>query len=105
MKVERVTATIKYSQDTRKGAWKAVELGAEVTVDAKDSWQDAQHKLYGELRQQLHTLWANGKTAQNDSQSHVEAARVPEPTATPPELPAHHCEERQTPDRGWCRES
>ena len=28
MKVTSVTATIKYSQDTGKGAWKAVEIGA-----------------------------------------------------------------------------
>jgi|TARA_Y100000031_G_scaffold32738_1_gene36568 hypothetical protein len=26
-----MTATIKYSQDTGKGAWKAVEVGAEAT--------------------------------------------------------------------------
>ena len=39
MKVDKVTATIKYSQDTGKGAWKAVELGAEATIDANDAWQ------------------------------------------------------------------
>ena len=51
MKVTTVSANIKYSQDTGKGAWKAVELGAEATVDPKDSWQLAQHQLYGELSQ------------------------------------------------------
>ena len=30
MKVDKVTVTIKFSQDTGKGAWKAIELGAEV---------------------------------------------------------------------------
>ena len=72
MKVERVTATIKYSQDTGKGAWKAIEIGAEATVDAKDTWQQAQHQLYGELSQQLKTLWCNGKMAQNGSESAVQ---------------------------------
>ena len=55
MKVDRVTATIKYSLDTGHG-WKAVELGAEATMDAKDSWQVAQQQLYGELSQQLQRM-------------------------------------------------
>ena len=37
MKVERVTATVNYSQ--RKGGCKAIVLGAEATVDARDNWQ------------------------------------------------------------------
>ena len=32
MKVEKVSATIRYSQDTGKGSWKVVELGAEASV-------------------------------------------------------------------------
>ncbi len=32
MKVEKISANIRYSQDTGKGAWKVIELGAEATV-------------------------------------------------------------------------
>ncbi len=57
MKVTTVTATIKYSQDTGKGAWKAAELGVDATVDARETWQAAQVNLFGELGQQLNALW------------------------------------------------
>lgn len=124
MKVDRVTATIKYSQDTGKGAWKAIELGAEATVEVKDNWQTAQHQLYGELSQQLKTLWSNGtgNTAQSGPDSHGEPSQVPEPTPTPVQPPEHLCQEHQTeykrherqgkvwyshkgPDGKWCKES
>ena len=95
MKVDRVTATIKYSQDTGKGAWKAVELGAEASLEPKDTWQTAQHQLYGELSQQLQKMWANGKTAQNGSESHAQPTTEPEPPPAP-EKPEHWCEEHQT---------
>ncbi|MCH8279359.1 MAG: hypothetical protein J4O03_08785 [Chloroflexi bacterium] len=38
MKVDRVSATIKYSQDTGHGAWKSVEIGAEASVDERERW-------------------------------------------------------------------
>ena len=81
MKIDRVTATIKYSQDTGKGAWKAVEVGAEAAVDTRETWQAAQARLYSELGQQLKALWANGngKHAQNGSEKPTEAAPAPDP--------------------------
>ena len=119
MKIDRVTATIKYSQDTGKGAWKAVEVGAEGTVDARETWQAAQARLYAELGQQLKTLWANGNGGKvvGAPESHVE----PVPATEPTETPAHYCREHQTafkqhsrgenawyshkrPDGNWCRE-
>jgi hypothetical protein len=36
MKVEKVSANIRYSQDTGKGAWKNIELGAKGSVDAEE---------------------------------------------------------------------
>jgi hypothetical protein len=60
MKVEKVSANIRYSQDTGKGAWKVIELGAEASVDAKEQWQAAQTLLYAELGKQLKALWVNG---------------------------------------------
>ena len=124
MKVERVSATIKYSQDTGHGAWKAVEIGAEASVDAREGWSQALAHLYGDLGQQLKTLWANG-----NGQKGQEAAISPnEPqigqtaTLTTPAAPReHYCQDHQVefkrysrgnqvwyahrlPDGKWCRE-
>ncbi len=63
IKLTTVSANIRYCKDTGNRAWKAVELGAEATLDAKDTWQAAQHQLYGELSQQLTEEYANGKMA------------------------------------------
>jgi hypothetical protein len=120
MKVTTISATIKFSQDTGKGAWKAVEVGAEAAVDATETWQTAQARLYAELGQQLKSLWANGngKHGQGATESHVEAVPAPEPNETP----AHVCQEHQTAfkqhsrgenvwwshktgDGKWCRET
>ena len=121
MKVTTVTATIKYSQDTGKGAWKAVEIGADATVDAAETWQQAQASLYHQLGCQLKTLWNNGKGAQNGSEGYGEAVPVLEPQSSPAP-PEHYCQEHQTeykryerqgkvwyshkgPDGKWCKES
>ena len=125
MKVERVSATIKYSQDTGHGAWKAVEIGAEASVDDREGWSQALAHLYGDLGQQLKTLWANGK-----SQDGQEATVSPgEPLfgqsatrTTPAARPGHYCQSDQVefkrysrgnqtwyahrlPDGKWCREN
>ena len=103
MKVTTVSATIRYSQDTGKGAWKVIELGAEGSVDARENWQGAQAYLYAELGKQLKTMWlTNGQ----------------EPGPTTHE---HWCEEHQVAferregkhgtfyshrlGEGWCNES
>ena len=41
MKIEKVNATIRYSQDTGHGAWKLVELGAEASICDREFWQQA----------------------------------------------------------------
>ena len=71
MKVEKVSATIRYSQDTGKGAWKVVELGAEGSVDAREQWQAAQAFLYAELGKQMRQLWniGNGAGVNGDNRS------------------------------------
>jgi hypothetical protein len=76
--------TIKYSQDTGEGAWKAVEVGAEAAVDARETWQTAQARRYAEPGQQLKALWANGNgtPAQNGSEKPVEPVSAPEPAET-----------------------
>jgi hypothetical protein len=63
MQVNRVTATVRYSQDTGKGAWKSLELGCDASIDPKEDWQKAQASLYGQLAQQFKTLWSQNGTA------------------------------------------
>ncbi len=65
MKVEKVSATIRYSQDTGKGAWKVIELGAEATIRDREHWKQAQSELYYQLGDQLRTLWSNGSNTGN----------------------------------------
>ena len=58
MKVEKVSANIRYSQDTGRGAWKVVELGAEASIGEREHWRQAQSELYYQLGDQLRTLWS-----------------------------------------------
>ena len=62
MRVTVVTATLRYSAEA-KGAWRAIEVGAEAALTNSDeSWETAQAELYHRLGQQLKTLWASGTT-------------------------------------------
>ena len=96
MEVTSVSATIKYSQDTGKGAWKAVEIGAEATVDANETWQNTQAHLYADLGQQLKALWTNGQKAPE------KATEAPADTV-PSEPPEHYCKNHQTPFKRYKR--
>ena len=76
MKVERVTASIRYSKE-EKSAWKTVELGAEASIDPGGDWFLSQQALYAALTAQLRTVWGqkNGHSpehAQNGSEKPVE---------------------------------
>jgi hypothetical protein len=86
MKIDRVKATIRYSQDTSKGAWKSIEIGAEGSVDERERWDAALAHLYADLGQQLKGLWANGQ------KSAAEPPAVGDGKAEPP---AHFCQEHQ----------
>ncbi len=110
MKVDRVATSVRFSQDTGKGSWKVVEVGAEGTVDDQEGWQQAQAKLYTELSTRLKELWASGCKG---------ASEEPTPTLAAQE---HWCQKHQTtlnkktgrdggeryshkaPDGSWCRE-
>ena len=76
MKIEKVSATIRYSQDTGHGAWKVIELGAEASVSDREFWKQAQSELYYQLGDQLRQLWHNGNGAAlngaGGAESHVE---------------------------------
>ena len=123
MKVNKITAQVRYSQDTGHGAWKAIEIGAEATVDERERWAEALAHLYADLGRELKTLWANGnghkgpEPAQDRPESHRESIAVGAPTQTP----EHFCQDHQMPfkqyhrgenvwyshktgDGKWCRE-
>jgi len=123
MKVTTILANIRYSQDTGKGAWKAVEIGAEATVDQRERWDTALATLYADLGGQLKALWANGngRKATEAPEKPTEAPSEPAPPQTPAPPPEHYCQAHQTeykrysrgdnvwyshkgPDGKWCRE-
>ena len=80
MKVTTISATVRYSKPLPDGAWKAVELSAEATLDPQETWTEAQASLYTDLGQQLRTLWTakNGQATNSNEQS------------------GHYCQEHQT---------
>ena len=92
MKVEKISATIRYSQDTGKGAWKVIELGAEASVSDREFWKQAQSELYYQLGDQLRQLWNNGNNSAlngtGGAESHVEPPAASEAAQTPQE---HWC--------------
>ncbi len=51
MEVNRISANIRYSQDTGHGAWKVIELGAEATVSdaiSRERWGEEKETPAGE---------------------------------------------------------
>ena len=71
MIVTTISATIRYSQDTGKGAWKVIELGAEASISDREHWKQSQSELYFQLTDQLRQLWHNGNgTALNVAATH-----------------------------------
>ena len=123
MKVEKVSATIRYSQDTGKGAWKVIELGAEASIGDREHWKQAQSELYYQLGDQLRTLWSgntNGTAANghHGAEMAIAGPAEPEPTQT---ARLHWCQTHDTlfkrrqkagviwyshraPDGSWCSE-
>ena len=73
MKVKKISANVRYSKAIRPGAYKTVELSAEASVDANESWEDAQAELYNDLGRQLKTLWMTGSNG-HDSDYEQQAA-------------------------------
>ena len=93
MKVEKVSANIRYSKAQEGGAWKTLELAAEGTVEPLESWQTAQAVLYAQLGQQMKALWGNGNGHKANAGAVVaaEAPAEPEPIETPAAF--HVCQE------------
>ena len=96
MHVTTVTATIRYSQGSGKGAWKSLEIGAEALVEPGDkSWQEVQARLYDRLTQQFKQLWARNGTAPHDAQEVPTKPQQPAKAQEPPPR-QHWCAEHQT---------
>jgi hypothetical protein len=100
MNVNKVTAVIRYSQDTGKGAWKSLELGIEASISEREDWQEAQAVLYGQLARQFKTLWSqNGTTPAKEvleGQQVNEERSIPQDNNGQPP-PEHFCREHGVP--------
>ena len=90
MEVNKISATIRYSQDTGKGSWKVVELGAEASISDREFWQQAQSELYYQLTHQLRTLWSNGNGTTLNGNNGIESPLEPLPELEPTPTPAAH---------------
>ena len=95
MKVTTVSANIRFSKEIA-GAWKVIELGADASIDSRESWQVAQSRLYDLLGQQLRAMWASNGKAQDGVEKPTGAASEAEPPQTSAQPPEHYCQEHQT---------
>lgn len=98
MEVSKISANIRYSQDTGKGAWKVIELGAEATISDREHWKQAQSELYYQLGDQLRTLWSNGSNTGNGAA--LNGAGGADKAVQPP---AASEPTQQTPRPHWCQ--
>jgi len=60
MNVQTITVNLRASRPGKDGAWKTVEVGAQASLEPWETWQQSQAALYGELADQLKSLW-NGE--------------------------------------------
>jgi hypothetical protein len=97
MLIERVSAHIRFSQDTGKGCWKTVELGAEAHIEPAEDWALAQQGLYSLLTAQLRQLWQQNGVAPGHGHSGPDKAIQPPPAYEAASVPhEHYCLEHQT---------
>jgi hypothetical protein len=120
MKVNKVSATIRFSKEVHEG-WKSVELGAEAALDPEDDWFLTQQGLYASLTGQLRTLWGKNGALEHVPEGSTIAVQPPqeEPHYLP--IQQHYCEIHQSQfkkfekngqvwwshkaqDGQWCRE-
>jgi hypothetical protein len=99
MKIDRISATVRYSQDTGKGAWKSLEISAEASINEKEDWREASTTLYGQLTKQFKVLWsANGSTPQDSSEGSEKPVQPSSSQSSPesdPQHPDHYCQEHE----------
>ena len=109
MKIDRISAQVKYSHDTGHGAWKSVEIGAEATVDERERWAAALSQLYTELGSELKRLWAANGNAHKTPESHQNGSESTVEPLQPAEQPdtqangSHHCQQHGVPFREYSR--
>ena len=105
MKVTTVSASVRFSGIVGDSRFKTIELSAEATLDAKETWTEAQARLYEQLGCQLKAMWANGtgQNAQDDAEEPTKAPSEPEPAQIPAMPPEHYCQEHGTPFKRYAR--
>ena len=89
MKITTIAATVRYSKPLPDGAWKAVELSAEASLEPNEAWIEAQASLYQDLGQQLKALW----TANGNGHAANGTAKAGDTTTGQSE---HYCQEHKT---------
>jgi hypothetical protein len=77
MKVNKVSATIRFSKEVHEG-WKSVELGAEAALDPEDDWFLTQQGLYASLTGQLRTLWGKNGALEHVPEGSTIAVQPPQ---------------------------
>ena len=100
MEVNKISANIRYSQDSGKGSWKVVELGVEATVGERDNWKQSQDELYHQLVAQLKALWTSNGASTNGQSSTETAIAGPAEPEPAQRSRAHWC---QTHGAEWKR--
>ena len=86
MKITTVSAAVRYSKRLDNGGHKTVELSADAILAPRESWREAQAKLYAEVGRQMVALWTIKVNGQN-----ANGAGTPEPTTD------HRCQEHGVP--------
>lgn len=86
MKVTTVSATIRFSEDSGKGAWKSLELGAEAVIEPQEDWEEVQARLYARLTNQFKGLWNKNSVSKANYQESM-------PLEALSAEPEHFCQE------------
>jgi hypothetical protein len=127
MKVDSISASIKFSKDTSQG-WKTIEVSAEGSVSEDEDWLLSRQALYTQLAAQLKQLWQQNGVGQEhapDGPTKPVAGssdwEMVENLPTPNKPREHWCSEHNTEfrkyekdgrywyspsikDGGWCKE-
>ena len=79
MKVNTISATLKYSRQLQDGEWKGIEVSAEASVEPGENWKKAQAILYEELAGQLASLFNHNsqKAPQKPSEEPTDSTFCP----------------------------
>lgn len=107
MRVDRITASLRYSEDSGRGAWRSLELSAEAEIQPGESWKIAQTNLYGELAEQFKALWKTPhppEMPQEAAESSVQASASRSSSEGSRQVPARQNASSGQPVDHFCQE-